>query len=80
MSEVAKGTTMNTWRHVAILLAALAPAIAIPNTARSQSAAPRPSAVQGGAASAANSQSVASEAPTGFDDKTNGFAEQASTS
>ena len=79
MSEVAKGNTMNTWRHVAILLAALAPAIAIPNTAHSQSAAPRSSAVQGGAASAATSQSVASEAPTGFDDKTNGFEENVRT-
>ena len=52
---------MDTWRQIAILLAAVAPAIAIPNTARSQSA-----------ASAAN----ASEAPTGFDNQTNGFTEQ----
>jgi CxxC motif-containing protein (DUF1111 family) len=52
---------MNTWGKLAILLAALAPAIAIPNTARSQ-----------GAASTAN----ASEAPTGFDNQTNGFTEQ----
>jgi CxxC motif-containing protein (DUF1111 family) len=52
---------METWRQVAILVAALAPAIAISNTARSQNA-----------ATAAN----ASEAPTGFDNKTNGFTEQ----
>jgi CxxC motif-containing protein (DUF1111 family) len=52
---------METWRQVAILVAALAPAIAISNTARSQNA-----------AAAAN----ASEAPTGFDNKTNGFTEQ----
>jgi CxxC motif-containing protein (DUF1111 family) len=52
---------MGTWRHLAALAAALAPAIAIPNTAGSQSPAP---------------QNVASEAPTGFDNKTNGFTEQ----
>jgi CxxC motif-containing protein (DUF1111 family) len=47
---------METWRRIAILVAALAPAIVTTNTARSQN--------------------VASEAPTGFDDRTNGFTEQ----
>jgi CxxC motif-containing protein (DUF1111 family) len=46
---------METWREVAILVAALAPAVAIPNTAHSGNA---------------------SEAPTGFDNLTNGFTEQ----
>jgi CxxC motif-containing protein (DUF1111 family) len=47
---------METWRRIAILVAALAPAIVTTNTVRSQN--------------------VASEAPTGFDDRTNGFTEQ----
>jgi CxxC motif-containing protein (DUF1111 family) len=67
---------METWRQIAIIMAALAPAITIPNTARSQSAAPKAIAIQSGVASTANAQSSASEAPTGFDNQTNGFTEQ----
>jgi hypothetical protein len=67
---------METWRQIAIIMAALAPAITIPNTARSQSAAPKAIAIQSGAASTANAQSSASEPPTGFDNQTNGFTEQ----
>ena len=67
---------METWRQIAILLTALATAVTIPNTARSQSAAPKSIAIQGGAASMANAQSGATEAPAGFDNQTNGFTEQ----
>jgi hypothetical protein len=63
---------MNTWRQIAILVAALAPAITIPNIARSQSAAPKSITIQGGSASTANAQSGASEAPTGFDNQRTG--------
>ena len=52
---------MDTWRHLAILVAPLAAAIAIPSTASSQTAGP---------------QNAATEAPTGFDNETNGFTEQ----